>query len=93
MKPQRRGGAEGPVEEDLAGGGGEQVGSPHDFGDSKEGIVHHHREFIGWDVITVPNEKIPKVDAGVFFHRPEISIRKRNGFAIRHTETPVQTCG
>ena len=58
---------EGLMQEDLAGGGGEEIGAPDDFGDSGEDVVHHNREFVGRDVVTVPNQKIAKVSASEFF--------------------------
>ena len=47
--------AEGLMQEDLAGGGGEEIGASDDFGDSGEDVVHHNREFVGRDVVAVPN--------------------------------------
>jgi hypothetical protein len=53
------------------------------------GIVHHHGVFVCRNVIAVPYEEIAKVDACDLLDSAEISIHKRNAFAIWHAESPI----
>ena len=90
VEPLRRLRAEGMMQEDLAGGGGEEIGAPDDLRYSSENVVHHNREFVGRDVVAVPNQKIAKVSAGEFFDSTEISIPKGNRLPVRHAKPPIQ---
>lgn len=82
--------AEGLMQEDLAGGGGEEIGAPDDLRDSGKDVVDYNREFVGRDVVAVPNQKIAEVPAGEFFDGAEISIPKGNGLPVWHTKPPIQ---
>jgi hypothetical protein len=50
-------------EQDLAGGGLEQVGAADDFGNAHGGVIHDHGELVGRHVVATPDEKVAKVAA------------------------------
>lgn len=50
--------AQGPLQEDLAGGGDEQVGAAYHPTDVLPGIVKHHRQVIGMDPIGPADHEI-----------------------------------
>lgn len=81
------------MQEDLAGGGGQEIRSAHDFGDAHENVIDHHREFIGGYVIPIPDEEIPEVASGGLLIEAEVSIHKRDRLAIRNTEAPINARG
>jgi len=91
VEPAGRGLSEGLVEQDLAGGGCEEVGPADDLGD--EGIIHDDGEFVGRDVVAVPHDEIAEIAQTGFFHGPEISVLKCDPPVIGNTEPPVDARG
>jgi hypothetical protein len=89
VEPVRWSGPEGAVEEDLAGGGGKEIGAADDFRDGGQDVINHHSELIGGDVIAVPHQKIAKVSSRHFLNRAKISVHETNRFVVGHAESPV----
>ena len=46
MIKRREGQGQGAIDQDLAGGGGEQVGTANDLGDLHRGIVSHASKLV-----------------------------------------------
>jgi hypothetical protein len=73
----------------LPGGGPEQVGAAHDFGDEHGGIIHDDRKLVGGAAVVAPDDKISEIAARDELLRPELAIDKADGFAIRNTKAPI----
>ncbi len=93
METGGRNGSKGAVEQDLAGGGGEEVGAADDFGDAHGDVVHDHGEFVGGDVVSVPDEEVAEVAASGFFDAAEVSILESDRFTVGDAEAPVHSGG
>jgi hypothetical protein len=93
VEPGRFDSTESAIEKNLPGGGCEKIRPAHDLGDTHGDVIDDHGEFVGRDVVAVPNEEIPEIAQGGFFNEAKIFIPERNGFAIGNTEAPVHTGG
>ena len=63
MEERRRRHAQGPVEQQLPGGGPQEIGAAHDLGDPHRGVIDHTGQLIGRDVILPPDHKVAKINA------------------------------
>ncbi len=77
------------IEQKLAGGGFEQVGSADDFGDAHSGIVDDAGELVGGHAVATPDEEVAEVVSGEELLRAEVLIVERDGFAVGNAEAPV----
>jgi len=80
---------QGAIEQQLPRGGDQQVRAPHHFGDSHGGVIHHHRQLIGGQIIVPPNHKIAEILPGLEFLTSEKAVLKTNRLALRHKKPPV----
>ena len=81
--------AKGAVEQELAAGAGEQIGSAHDFRDSQVIVIDRAGELVAGQVVFSPDEEIPEIAAGDFCVQAECAIDEGNRFAIRDAKSPV----
>ena len=49
-----------PIQQQLPGGGRQQVRTPHYFCDAHGRVIHHHRQLIGKYAVRPPQQKIPR---------------------------------
>ena len=61
-------------EQELAGGGEQEVRAANDFGDLHGGIVHDDGELIRGNVVMTPDDEIAEVFAGDELLGAEISV-------------------
>ena len=80
--------AEGTIEEQLPGGGDQEVGTPDDLGDSHGGVVHHDGKLVGGRVVIPPDHKIAKVPAGDEPLGAAAEVGKPDLLTIRDPESP-----
>ena len=73
----------------MAGGGFEQVLAADDFGNAHSGIINHHGELVGWDVIVPPDHEVAKIPARDEKLCTVVAVNKGNHFAVRDSEAPV----
>lgn len=81
--------AERAVEEQLAGGGEEEVGAAHDFGDLHGVVVGDAGELVRRKIVVTPEDKIAEGAASDEGLRTEGEVSEMNCFTIRNTEAPV----
>ena len=93
VKPRGFNSAESAIEKNLPSGRCKKIRPTHHLGDAHGYVIDNHGEFVGWDVVAIPNEKIPKIAQGVFFDDTEILILERNDFVVGNPEAPVHTRG
>ena len=91
MVKLRRRMAKGAIQEQLAGGGFEQVLPTDNFSDAHGVVIDNRGKLIGWYIIVTPNHEITKVFPRNQSLRPTLSVNKRNVFGVRDAETPVNT--
>ncbi len=80
-------------QQDLAGGGLQQVGAAHHLGDLHGSVIHHHGKLISGDVVAPPNHEIAEILAG---HEPLLAlpqVGERDHFPIRDPEAPMHAFG
>ena len=90
VKESRRGQTERAVEQELAGGGNEQVGTAHDFGDLHRGVIGDAGELVGGHVVVTPDNEIAEVASGDELLRAKIAVGEGDGFAIGNAEAPAE---
>ena len=74
------------IKQQLTRGRQQQIFAAHHFSDLHGGIVHHHGELVGGNVIVTPNDKISKVGTNRF-----VKIIKQYEFNVKYTiETVVE---
>jgi hypothetical protein len=93
VKPRGFDSAESAIEKNLPCGGCKKIRPAHNLGDAHGYVIDHHGEFVGWDVVAIPNEKIPEIAQGGFFDDTEILILERNDFVVGNPEAPVHPAG
>ena len=81
--------SQGAIEQDLAGGGLEQVGAAHHFRYSHSRVVGHAGKLVAGHAVAPPDDKVSKVAAGHKALRAEIPILEVDGFAVGNAESPV----
>lgn len=77
-----------PVEQELASGGEQEVGTANHFGDLHGGIVRDDGELISGNVIVTPDDKIAEIFSGDELLRTEMAIGESHGQAVRNAEAP-----
>ena len=77
------------MQQQLSGGGREQIGAAHHLRDPHRRVVHHDGKLVSRNPIVPPDDEIAKVLARDESLRPEMAINERNALAIRLAETPV----
>lgn len=78
-----------PVEEDLAGGGTEEIGPAHHFGDLHGVVIDHDGELVGRGIILAPDHEVTEVFSGDELLCSLASVLERDGFAVGNAEAPV----
>jgi hypothetical protein len=91
--PLRRSEAESAVEQELAGGGLDEVGTANNFGDLHGGVIDNYGELVRGNVVATPDEEVAEIAASDKILRSEMLIVEVDGFAVRHAESPVDTSG
>jgi len=77
------------VEQELAGGGFEQVFAADDFGDAHGGVIHDDGELIRGDVVVPPDDEVAEVLPGNQLLGAVTTVCERNDLPIRHLKPPV----
>lgn len=80
--------AEGAVQEELAGGGEEEIGPADDFGDLMRCIVDNTGELVAWQLVRAPDDEVAKVASGNEGLGPEVGVVEFDGFAVGDAESP-----
>lgn len=87
--PLRRLQPERAIEEDLARGGLEEVGSANDFRDAHGGVVNDAGKLVGGHVIAPPDEEVSEIGSSDEMLETEVVVVEGDGLAVRNSETPV----
>src|SRR5688500_3472009 len=82
---------ESAIEQQLPSRGNEQVSATHYFRNLHRSVINDHRQLIGRHAIMPPNHKVAEILSCNERLRTDRTIIERNGFAIRHTETPGES--
>ena len=82
---------EGLAEEDLAGGGFEQVGSADDFGDLHGGVVDGDGELVGRDSVFAPDEEVAEIFSSGEGLMAEVVVIKFDNFVVGDAKAPVDS--
>ena len=77
--PARHRLAKEPVQEDLPGRGGQQIGPAQDLRDAHRAVVHHHRELVGEHAVGALKHEIPHQLLGIERLRAANFVVKREG--------------
>jgi hypothetical protein len=85
--------AEGAVQENLSGGGLEQVGAADDFRDAHEVIVDDAGELVAGDAVATPDDEVAEVDACGEAQRAQVLVVEGDDLAVGDTEAPVEAEG
>ena len=85
--------AQGSIQQNLAGGGFQQVGAADDFSDLHGGIIDYYGQLIGGDIIFSPDDEVAEIFAGHQLLRTQVQINERNFFSIGDAKTPVHSGG
>src|SRR2546423_709367 len=78
-----------PVEQELAGGGFQQVLAAHDFSDTHGGVINGHSKMVRGHVIVPPDDKITEIFSSHELLTTAPAIHERDDFAIQHAEAPI----
>ena len=92
MAKLRHGIAQQPVQQDLPGGGGEQIPAPHHLGDAHGAVVSHHRQLIGVHAVAAPQDEVPAASGQVLGLGAVMEVRKGDGF-LRHPQPQRRGAG
>lgn len=93
VEPCGDGIAKGAVEEDLAGGGFEEVGAANDFSDAHGVVVDDTGELVAGNAVAPPDDEVAEVDSSGKALRAEVFIMKGDDLAGRDAEAPVEAEG
>jgi hypothetical protein len=80
---------EGALEEDLARGGFEEVGTTDYFGDLGVGVVDDAGQLVAGDIVATPDEEVAEVFASGEGLRTEVEVGEDDGFAFGDAEAVV----
>ena len=64
------------VDEDLAGGAGEEIGPADDFGDLHGGVVDHASEMVTGLVVFTPDEEVAEIGPSRFLMETNRAVGK-----------------
>jgi hypothetical protein len=81
---------EGPLEEDLAGGGFEEVAAADYFGDLSVGVVDYACELVAGEAVLAPDQEVAEVFARSEGLGAEVFVFEVDSFAVRDTKAVVQ---
>ena len=84
--------SQGSIQQNLAGGGFQQICAANDFGNLHGGIVNYYRQLVRGNIIFSPDDEIAEIFAGHHSLRTQMQIGKRNFFAIGDAKTPIHSC-
>ncbi len=93
VEPGGDGIAEGAIEEDLTGGGLEQVGAADDFCDAHGVVIDDAGELVAGQAVAAPDDEVAEVDAGGEGQRAEVEVVEGDDFAVGDAEAPVEVVG
>ncbi len=85
--------AEGFVEEQLAGGGDEQVLAADDLGHAHGGVVDHHGQFVGGDAVLAPDKEVAEIAQALELAGAEPDVVENDLPIVGHSEAPVDLTG
>src|SRR5277367_1206557 len=83
--------SESAIEQELPGGGKQQVFAAHDLGDLHRRVVHHHGQLISRNAIVPPHDKIAKVPSSDKTLRAEMAVGEGDAFGLRNAEAPGES--
>jgi len=81
---------EGAIEQELAGGGNEEISAADDFGDAHGVVIHGNGKLIGGEVIVAPDHEVTEIDSGGELPRSEVPVDECDRFAIGDAKAPIQ---
>ena len=84
--------AQQPVQQNLPGGGGEQVPAPHHLGDAHGAVVGHHRQLVGVHAVAAPQDEIPAAGGQILLLGAVVEVGKGDGF-LRHPQPQRRGAG
>ena len=73
------------VQQQLPGGGGQQIRAPHHLGDAHGGVVHHHSQLIGEHPVGATQEEVSAVPGQELPIRPHVAVLKGD-LLLRHPQ-------
>ncbi|CAN4017756.1 Tetratricopeptide repeat protein, partial [Dysosmobacter welbionis] len=74
-----------PIQQQLSGGGRQQVRPPHYFCDAHGRVIHHHRQLIGKYAVRPPQQKIPAVRRQPLPVLPHVAVGESD-LLLRHPQ-------
>ena len=74
-----------PIQQQLPGGGRQQVRTPHYFCDAHGRVIHHHRQLIGKYAVRPPQQKIPAVRRQPLPVLPHVAVGESD-LLLRHPQ-------
>ena len=89
MKKCRRFKAESAINKYLPGSGCQKILSANDLGDTHSEIVHDHGQFVGWNVVPIPNEEISKIPQRHTADTAAIPVDELDLLSIGNAKSPV----
>ncbi len=84
--------AQQPVQQNLPGGGGEQVPAPHHLVDAHGAVVGHHRQLVGVHAVAAPQDEIPAAGGQILLLGAVVEVGKGDGF-LRHPQPQRRGAG
>ncbi len=91
--PQWRRETEGAVEQELAGGGPDEIGTANNFRDAHGGVIDDDGELVGGDIVSPPDEEVTEIATSDKALRAEVLVEELDGFSVGHSESPVHADG
>ena len=90
MEKFRRIQPERAVQQQLPGGGKQQVCAAHDFGYFHCGVVRADGQLVGRRAALAPYEEVPEVPLSLEAHLSEVAVAKAHALALARGESPVE---
>ena len=84
--------AQQPVQQNLPGGGGEQVPAPHHLVDAHGAVIGHHRQLVGVHAVAAPQDEIPAAGGQILLLGAVVEVGKGDGF-LRHPQPQRRGAG
>ena len=95
VEVDRCGQAESALQQDLAGGGAQQVGSADDFGDAKGGIIDDGGELVAGDAVARPEQEVAETALRGEGLQAEVGVgegRGCGGSGMRKRQVMLRAC-
>ena len=89
MKKCRRFKAKSAINKHLPSSGCQKILPANDLGDTHSEIVHDHGQFVGWNVVPIPNEEISKIPQRHKVDTAAIPVDELDLLSIRNAKSPV----